>query len=162
MKYELYTDGGCRGNGIKDNPAAGLGCYLEGENIEPIYYKEQLNFKPNTNNKAEIMAVIRGLELIEKNIEIENDFIKNELIIYTDSAYTMNGITSWIKSWKANGWLTSKKEPVKNQELWIELDKKIEEAKEKFEIEFKKVKGHNGNRGNEIVDRLANEAMEGL
>lgn len=159
MKYELYVDGGCRGNGVIDNPKAGIGCYLEGENLEPIYLKEKLNFEPNTNNKAEIYATIKGLELVNKKINLDC-FIKNDLMIYTDSAYTLNGITNWINNWKLNGWQTSKKEPVKNRELWIELDSILERTRENFNIEFKKVKGHNGIKGNEIVDRLANEAME--
>lgn len=158
-KYELYVDGGCRGNGVIDNPKAGIGCYLEGEDIESVYLKEKLNFEPNTNNKAEIYAMIKGLELVNKIIQL-NCFAKNDLTIYTDSAYTLNGITNWINNWKLNGWQTSKKEPVKNKELWIELDSILEKTKKNFNIDFKKVKGHNGIKGNEIVDRLANEAME--
>jgi ribonuclease HI len=151
---------GCRGNGVINYPVAGVGCYLIGDNIEPIYFKETLYFKPNTNNKAEIVAMIRGLELIEENIKNESNFTKDELTIYTDSAYTMNGITNWINNWKRNNWLTSKKEPVKNQDLWITLDNLLEKTKENFEIKFEKVKGHSGIKGNEIVDRLANEAMD--
>lgn len=159
MEYKLYTDGGCRGNGTVNNPKAGIGCYLEGEDLEPTYLKEKLNFKPNTNNKAEIYAMIKGLELVNETIKIDS-FVKNNLTIYTDSAYTLNGITNWINNWKLNGWQTSKKEPVKNKELWIRLDYLLEKTKENFDINFKKVKGHSGIKGNEIVDRLANEAME--
>ena len=103
--------------------------------------------------------MIKGLELVNETIKIDS-FVKNNLTIYTDSAYTLNGITNWINNWKLNGWQTSKKEPVKNKELWIRLDYLLEKTKENFDINFKKVKGHSGIKGNEIVDRLANEAME--
>ena len=157
MKIELYTDGACRGNGQIVNAPSGIGVVLLIENKEPMFYKEKLKFEPNTNNKAEIYAVIRGLELLFKNYNPfnSNDFVKNKLIIYSDSSYLINGITNWINGWRANGWINSKKEPVKNKEFWENLDNKIKFFEQEFDIEFVKVKGHSGNKWNELADKLA-------
>ena len=163
-KIELYTDGGCRENGQNFFAPAGIGCVLLIPDKEPIFFREKLNFKPNTNNKAEIYAVIRGLELLFKNYNPfdSNDFVKNKLIIYSDSSYLINGITNWINGWRANGWINSKKEPVKNKEFWENLDNKIKFFEQEFDIEFVKVKGHSGNKWNEKCDELANSAMDGF
>jgi len=82
------------------------------------------------------------------------------LIIYSDSAYTINGITNWINGWRANGWVTASKTPVKNKELWQKLDRMLEATEEAFNVKFEKVKGHSGNKWNEKCDQLANEAMD--
>lgn len=160
MKIELFTDGACRGNGVSDNPLSAIGVVLLIEDKSPVFMKEKLTFKPNTNNKAEIYAIIRGLDLIEDNYELTNGFAKDKLIIYSDSAYTINGITSWINSWRENGWVNSKKEPVKNQDLWQFLDKRLDYFRKFFDIEFIKVKGHSDNKWNNKCDQLANEAMD--
>lgn len=160
MKIELYTDGGCRGNGVETNPVGGIGIVLLIEDKEPIYAYEKLKFEPNTNNKAEIYAIIKGLFLLENNYTLNNNFVKDKLTIYSDSAYTINGITNWINGWRANGWINSKKEPVKNKELWQELDNAIEYFKNYFDIEFVKVKGHSDNIWNNKCDELANYAMD--
>ena len=104
-----------------------------------------------TNNIMELTACIEGLETIkDKSIPT---------IVYLDSAYVLNGITNWIKGWKKNNWRTSKKQPVLNRNLWIELDT----LKSQFDnIEFKKVKGHSDNFGNIQADRLCNEYMDKL
>ena len=164
MDIEIYTDGACRGNGQVANAPAGIGCVLLIPDRRPIFFKERLNFKPNTNNKAEIYAVIRGLELLFKNYSPfdKSEFEKDKLTIYSDSAYLINGITNWINGWRANGWINSKKEPVKNKEFWENLDKKIKFFKQEFDIEFIKVKGHSGNKWNEKCDELANSAMDGF
>jgi len=160
MKIELYTDGACRGNGTSTNPISGIGCVLIVEGKAPIFLKEKLNFDPNTNNKAEIYAIIRGLDLIYKNVPLDYAFVKNDLIIYSDSAYTINGITNWINGWRANGWVTASKTPVKNKELWQKLDRMLEATEEAFNVKFEKVKGHSGNKWYEKCDQLANEAMD--
>lgn len=164
MDIEIYTDGACRGNGQVANAPAGIGCVLLIPDRRPIFFKERLNFKPNTNNKAEIYAVIRGLELLFKNYSPfdKSEFAKDKLTIYSDSAYLINGITNWINGWRANGWINSKKEPVKNKEFWENLDKKIKFFEQEFDIEFVKVKGHAGNHWNETCDKLANAAMDGV
>lgn len=162
MKIELYTDGACRGNGTASNPIAGIGCVLIINGQSPIFLKEKVRFNPNTNNKSEIYAIIRGLDLLHNNCIFSDGFVKDELIIYSDSAYTINGITSWIDGWRANGWMTASKTPVKNQDLWAHLDNVLEEVKKYFNVEFIKVKGHSGNQWNEKCDELANEAMDEL
>ena len=161
MKIELYTDGACRGNGTASNPVAGLGIVLIIGDQPPIFYKEELFFEPNTNNKAEIYAVIAGLKLLWSTYYPNLDnFYKDNLTIYSDSSYTINGITEWINNWRANGWKTANKQDVKNKELWQILDENLEQAKKQFNISFIKVKGHNGDRWNEKCDQLANEAMD--
>ena len=160
MKIDLYTDGGCRGNGKDINAPAGIGCVLLIPNQKPIYLTQKLKFEPNTNNKAEIFAVIRGLDLLLKNFILENKFEKDTLTIYSDSNYTIQGITNWIKGWRANCWVTASKTPVKNKELWIQLDNMLNNLTNYFDINFVKVKGHAGNQWNEICDKLANEAMD--
>lgn len=164
MHIELYVDGACRGNGQVADAPSGIGVVLLIPDKQPIYLKEKLNFNPNTNNKAEIFAVIRGLELLFEYYSPfdKNEFVKDKLTIYSDSAYMINGITNWINGWRANNWMNSKKELVKNKELWEYLDKRIHFFEQDFDIEFVKVKGHSGNKWNEKCDRLANEAMEGI
>lgn len=143
-KLEIWTDGGCRGNHKTKNIGA-WGVYMTyKENIKELCGAE----KNTTNNKMELKGCIEGLKAVKnKNVPT---------IVYLDSAYVLNGITSWIDGWKKKGWKTSKKQDVLNKELWIELDK--ERSKFAF-IEFKKVKGHSDNFGNNQADRLCNEAM---
>lgn len=164
MHIELYVDGACRGNGQVADAPSGIGVVLLIPEKQPIYLKEKLNFNPNTNNKAEIFAVIRGLELLFEYYSPfdKSEFVKDKLTIYSDSAYMMNGITNWINGWRANNWMNSKKELVKNKELWEYLDKRVHFFEQDFDIEFVKVKGHSGNKWNEKCDRLANEAMGGI
>lgn len=162
MEIELYVDGACRGNGTIFKPQAGIGNVLLLPK-EKIYHKEKLDFQPNTNNKAEIYAIIRGLEKLKEFYNYQQEkFAKDKLIIYSDSAYTINGITKWIKGWRVNNWINSKKEPVKNKELWQELDNLVRELDDYFDIKFIKVKGHAGNQWNEVCDKLANEAMDDI
>jgi len=104
--------------------------------------------RDTTNNRMELMAVIRALSAI-KNHEIE---------IHTDSQYVKNGMQSWMKNWKKNNWRTADKKPVKNQELWQKLD----ELAPEFTIHWVWVRGHNGNPLNERADTLARTAAEGM
>lgn len=159
MNIEIWTDGACRGNGVAENAISGIGIVLLIPDKEPIYTYEKLYFKPNTNNKAEIYAIIQGINLLYSNYEIKNEFGVDTITIYSDSAYAINGITNWIYGWRANGWINSKKEPVKNKELWQELDNLLENLKLNFDVKFKKVKGHCGIKWNEKCDELANKAM---
>lgn len=141
---ELWTDGGCRGNGKNSNIGA-WGCYMTYKN----HSKSICGGKRNTtNNEMELTGCIEGLKAIKnKNIPI---------IVYLDSAYVLNGITNWIEGWKSKGWITSKKQPVLNKELWVELDN----LKLQFrDIQFMKVKGHTDNYGNIQADKLCNEYM---
>ena len=139
---KLYTDGACKGNpGI-----GGWGVLVNTENEQ----RELSGFSENTtNNRMELVAVIEGLKFIEPNMEI---------IITTDSQYVKNGINQWIINWKRNGWKTASKKPVKNKDLWVELDSLVQNK----QIKWKWVKGHSGHPGNEKADQLANEAIEGF
>ncbi|HEY0339476.1 MAG TPA: ribonuclease HI, partial [Steroidobacteraceae bacterium] len=102
-----------------------------------------------TNNRMELTAVIRALESLKR---------PSEAVIYTDSEYVRKGITEWVKNWKARGWKTADRKPVKNQDLWERLDTLTAGHK----IEWRWVKGHAGVPGNERVDRLANEAIDAM
>ncbi len=138
----IYTDGACKGNpGI-----GGWGAILEYGRTK----KEIKGYSINTtNNIMELTAVIKALECLNR---------KCKIVITTDSNYVKNGITDWIKSWKNNGWKTAKKSPVKNKELWVELDQLVQ----KHNISWNWVKGHSGDPGNERADELANLGIEGL
>lgn len=167
MEISLYTDGACRGNGRSQNAKGAIGIVIfdnEGKVIpeeKPLLLKSLVNFNPNTNNKAEIYAVIVGLTAVAMNYAaLQSTFMdKPTITIYSDSAYTINGIVNWIHSWRANDWKNSKKEEVKNKKLWQTLDKMLNDMNEVYEIIFKKVEGHSGNKWNEVCDQLANEAM---
>jgi ribonuclease HI len=139
---EIYTDGACRGN---PGPG-GWGALLStGEHEKELSGAEALT----TNNRMELTAVIRALESLKR---------PSEARIYTDSEYVRKGITEWVRNWKARGWKTADRKPVKNQDLWERLDALAAGHK----IEWRWVKGHSGVPGNERVDRLANEAIDAM
>jgi ribonuclease HI len=102
-----------------------------------------------TNNRMELMAVIEGLKALKRTCEIA---------IYTDSVYVQKGMTEWIHAWRQRGWRTSDKKPVKNEDLWRELD----QLAQGHQIQWHWVKGHAGHPGNERADALANEGVEKL
>ena len=138
-KIIIYTDGACSGNpGV-----GGWGAILMFKESEK---KISGGSKDTTNNQMEIRAVIEALKIIKR---------PSQIIVNTDSKYVMDGITKWIKGWKKNGWRTADRKPVKNNELWQELD--IEVSKHK--IEWRWVKGHSGDKYNDIADELAREAI---
>ncbi len=146
-KITLYCDGGCRGNGKKEN-IGGWGVYL----TYGDYTKTMCGHtRQTTNNMMELTACIEGLRAIKKKeIPVE---------VMVDSSYVLNGITKWVYSWMKTGWLTSKKEPVENKDLWLAL---YNEKKQFTNITFIKVKGHSDNIGNNTADALANQAMDTL
>lgn len=138
-KIIIYTDGACSGNpGV-----GGWGAIL-------MYNKHEKKIsggnKETTNNQMEIRAVIEALKIIKK---------PSQIIINTDSKYVMDGITKWIFGWKKNGWRTADRKAVKNSELWQELDHEVSRHK----IEWRWVKGHSGDKYNDIADELAREAI---
>lgn len=139
----IYTDGGCRGNpGI-----GGWGVWLRyGERDKKLNGFE----KNTTNNRMELMAAIKALEVI-KSSDIAID-------LYTDSKYVMNGITQWVIGWKQKNWKTAAKKPVKNADLWQKLD----ELNQKHQVNWQWVKGHSGDKGNDMADLLANQAMDNI
>ncbi|MDR1375848.1 MAG: ribonuclease HI [Holosporaceae bacterium] len=136
MKHvEIYTDGACSGN---PGPG-GWGALLVYEQTEEELCGKEKN---TTNNRMELMAVIRALEYLPDICSVA---------LYTDSTYVKNGITLWIRNWMKNGWLNSQKEPVKNQDLWLQLLK----ISAKHKVSWNWIRGHVGNQFNERADRLA-------
>ena len=136
---KIYTDGACKGNpGV-----GGWGAIImqDGKNIELFGGENE-----TTNNRMELMAVIMALKKTPSNLE---------LTIYTDSTYVQKGISEWIKNWKVNNWRSSNKKPVKNKDLWVDLDEAVGSRK----IYWEWVKGHAGNEGNEKADELANQGV---
>ena len=138
----IYTDGACKGN---PGPG-GWGALLEyGGRQKPLQGSEM----QTTNNRMEMMAAIVALEGLKEPCQIT---------LNTDSKYLMTGLNEWLPAWKARGWRTAGRQPVKNQDLWQRLDAAVQ----RHQIEWQWVKGHAGNRGNEAADRLANEAVAAL
>ncbi len=140
-RVEIFTDGACSGNpGI-----GGWGAILRYKTEEKELSGGELQ---TTNNRMELMAVIRALSALKKTCNIS---------LYTDSQYVMKGITEWMTNWKKNGWKTSnKKQAVKNVDLWQQLDELVQ----KHEIRWIWVKGHNGHPENERCDALARAEVE--
>jgi ribonuclease HI len=135
----IYTDGACKGN---PGPG-GWGALLEYDG----HRKELFGGEPHTtNNRMELVAVIRALEALKR---------ESDVAIYTDSQYVKNGIEAWIHGWKRNGWKTSDKKPVKNEDLWRELD----QLATRHRISWHWVRGHDDNPGNERADELANQGV---
>jgi len=138
----IYTDGACKGN---PGPG-GWGAILEYDGKE----KELFGGEPaTTNNRMELTAVIEALAALRRPCTV---------VLHTDSQYVQKGITEWIGGWKARGWKTAAKEPVKNADLW----KKLDEVVRTHRIRWVWVKGHSGHDGNERADALANKGVESL
>ncbi|WP_142847347.1 ribonuclease HI [Telmatospirillum sp. J64-1] len=137
---ELFTDGACSGN---PGPG-GWGAILRFRGVE----KELCGGEPaTTNNRMEMMAVIQGLSALTRPCKVA---------VYTDSQYVQKGISEWIKGWKARGWKTADKKPVKNEDLWKALD----EAAARHSITWHWVKGHAGHPENERADELARKGLK--
>ncbi len=139
---DVFTDGACKGNpGV-----GGWGALLQFDGKS----KELLGGEAlTTNNRMELTAVIRALEALKRSCRVR---------VHTDSTYVQQGISLWIHSWKKRGWRTADKKPVKNVDLWQELD----ELAQKHEIEWLWVRGHSGHDGNERADELANLGVESV
>jgi len=138
---EIFTDGACKGN---PGPG-GWGALLRfGEKEKELCGGERLT----TNNRMELLAVIRALESLKRHCVVK---------LHTDSQYVQKGISEWIINWKKRGWKTADKKPVKNEDLWRELDQLATQHR----IEWIWVKGHAGHDGNERADALANKGCEG-
>ena len=135
-----YTDGACRGN---PGPG-GWGVFLQ-------YGQHRKEFSggeaPTTNNRMELMAAISALESLREPCHVT---------LHTDSKYVLQGLTEWLPGWKKRGWKTADSKPVKNQDLWERLDA----AAARHQVDWKWVKGHAGDPGNENADRLANQGLE--
>ena len=136
----IHTDGACRGN---PGPG-GWGAVLHYRGNR----KTLQGFEADTtNNRMELTAVIQALRALKRGCTVE---------LVTDSKYVMTGINEWLANWKRNGWKTAAKKPVKNSDLWQQLD--AETAR--HELTWRWVKGHSGDPGNELADRLANQAID--
>ena len=136
----IYTDGACKGNPGR----GGWGALLVAGDQEKELCGGEVN---TTNNRMELMAVIQALTALKRPCQI---------VLHTDSQYVLKGITEWLAGWKAKGWKTASKAPVKNIDLWQALDA----ATQLHQIEWRWVKGHSGHAGNERADQLANRGVE--
>ena len=138
-EIEIYADGACKGN---PGPG-GWGAWISMGG----HSKELCGGEPvTTNNRMELMAVIRALQALKRACNVK---------VYTDSVYVQKGMTEWIEGWKKRGWRTADKKPVKNDDLWQELDA----IAQQHQIEWLWVKGHAGDAGNERADALANQGV---
>lgn len=139
---EIFTDGACRGN---PGPG-GWGALLRYGHHEKTLYGGALD---TTNNRMELTAAIEGLTALRHSCRV---------VLTTDSEYVRQGITSWLANWKQRGWKTAAKKPVKNIDLWQQLDQQVA----RHEVQWHWVKGHSGHRENEIADQLANRGIDEL
>jgi len=138
----IYTDGACRGN---PGPG-GWGALIKYDSVEKTIFGGQAN---TTNNQMELSAAIEGLAILKEPCNVE---------LFTDSKYVMDGITQWIQNWKKNNWRTAAKKDVKNKELWQKLDQLIAQ----HQVQWRWVKGHSGDAGNEAADLLANKGIDSI
>ena len=155
---KIYTDGACSGNPGKGG--AGI-VILEVQNSEEkLTNYFNIYFNDTTNQRMEIYAAIAGLQKLNSNdlVDLDTSIIE----IYSDSAYLCNAFNqNWIDNWQKNGWINSKKQPVANKDLWELLLQTIDLFNHS-RISFIKVKGHNGNKYNEMADKLAVAAIKGV
>jgi ribonuclease HI len=139
-RVRIYTDGGCSGN---PGPGGWGAVLLFADARKALSGGEA----QTTNNRMELMAAIAALEALTRPVEVD---------LYTDSNYLREGITSWIDKWKANGWRTAQKKPVKNADLWQRLDV----ARQRHDVTFHWVRGHAGDPENEAAHELAQKGMK--
>jgi ribonuclease HI len=139
-QVDIFTDGACRGN---PGPGGWAALLVAGKERKEVSGSEATT----TNNRMELAAAIGGLNALKRRCAVR---------LYTDSKYVLQGITEWLPNWKARGWRTAAREPVKNKDLWEQLDA----AAAGQDIEWHWVKGHSGHEGNEYVDQLANLAID--
>ena len=149
MALDIYTDGGCSGN-----PGPGGWAYVlvqktfQGDTIIAQAWGGEKN---TTNNRMELMSVISALKAVKTRTDLSR-----QITVHTDSQYVQKGITEWIKTWKRNAWRTSDKKPVKNQDLWLELDALAGE----FPVSWEWVRGHSGILYNERCDEMTQKAIK--
>jgi ribonuclease HI len=141
-QVEIFTDGACRGNpGI-----GGWGAVIRYNEHEKLLSGGE---QDTTNNRMELMAAIQALNSLKRACKVN---------LTTDSQYVRKGILEWMEAWKKRGWKTAARKPVKNQDLWEQLDK----STQRHEIDWHWVKGHAGHEGNELADSLANRGIDDL
>lgn len=139
-EVEIYCDGACRGN---PGPGGWGALLRSGDHEKRLYGAEALT----TNNRMELQGAIQGLAALNRDCRVT---------VWTDSEYVKKGMTEWLPGWKARGWKTSQKQPVKNADLW----QRLEQETLRHQVDWRWVKGHNGHEGNEIADQLANLAID--
>ena len=139
---DIYTDGACKGN---PGPG-GWGALLQSADARKELCGGELN---TTNNRMEMMAVIEALAALKRPCRVT---------LHVDSQYVLKGMTEWLPGWKARGWKTASKAPVKNVDLWQRMDALVNSGE--HQIEWRWVRGHNGDPGNERADQLANQGVE--
>ena len=142
QEVTIYSDGACKGN---PGPG-GWGALLIWRNQEKELFGGQAN---TTNNRMEMLAVIEALKLLKRPCQVN---------LYTDSQYVMKGMTEWLAGWKTRQWLTAAKKPVKNSDLWQQMDA----LSQHHQIHWHWVRGHQGDAGNERADQLANRGVAEL
>ncbi len=138
---DIYTDGACKGN---PGPG-GWGVLLRSSDSQKQLFGGAME---TTNNRMEMQAVIEALKALKRPCKV---------VLHVDSQYVLKGMTEWLPSWKARGWRTASKEPVKNADLWQELDVLVNHGP--HDISWRWVRGHNGDPGNELADELANKGV---
>ncbi|MFS1522641.1 ribonuclease HI [Microbulbifer sp. 2304DJ12-6] len=138
----IYTDGACRGN---PGPGGWGALLVYGEREKELFGGDA----HTTNNRMELLAAIKALEALKQPCKVD---------LHTDSQYLRQGITDWINNWKKNGWKTASKKPVKNADLWQQLDARVS----RHQVRWHWVKGHAGHPGNERADQLANRGADKL
>ena len=161
MTLDIYTDGGCSGN-----PGPGGWAYViiqKTGQSESICREEWGGEKNTTNNRMELIAVISALQYLkaQKSLGLGGNSQQGQslcITVHTDSQYVQKGITEWIRNWKRNSWRTKDKKPVKNKDLWLELDMLAGE----FSVKWEWIQGHAGNTYNEHCDSLVQKAITSL
>ena len=141
-RVELYTDGACSGN-----PGPGGWAYILRHRASESEREDSGGEPETTNNRMELMAVIRGLTALTRPSRVD---------VYSDSQYVLNGLKSWMEGWKKKGWVTASKSPVKNRDLWERLD----ELRSTHELDYHWIRGHNEHPENERADKLAVAARD--
>ena len=141
-EVDIYTDGACSGN---PGPGGWGAILRSGAHEKEIWGGEPAT----TNNRMELLAVIRALNTLKRSVNVR---------VHTDSQYVQKGITEWIHGWKARGWKTAAKAPVKNADLWRALD----EARERHQVKWLWVRGHSGHAENERADELARRGVDAV
>ncbi len=142
LVIEIYTDGACRGN---PGPGGWGALLIAGNRQKKMYGGDP----ETTNNRMELMAAIQALNALDADSYVQ---------LYTDSKYVMDGINEWMPNWKKRGWKTAARKPVKNKDLWQDLDAAVN----RHAVDWFWVKGHAGNPGNEMADQLANQGIDDL
>jgi ribonuclease HI len=157
----VYTDGGCSGN-----PGPGGWAYVilgpsqerPGGSGPEVLAEDSGGERQTTNNRMELLAVIAALRKAQSLFNSSKNSYNERITVYTDSQYVQKGITQWIGNWKRNAWRTSGKQPVKNQDLWLELDS----VTSTLPVDWRWVKGHAGNEYNERCDAMVQNVMKGF